>query len=67
MCEKCEINGNETQGPKDIPNKPVNVKHGLLVIYPDLMQFGKTYAVKFKGKTLWIAKPDLGVISITEA
>ena len=40
--------------------------HGYLVIYPDLMQFGKDYIVQYKGKTYMIAKTDLGVISITE-
>jgi len=49
-----------------IPERPVEVIHGYLVIYPDLMQFGKDYIVKYKGRTYMIAKTDLGVISISE-
>ena len=64
MCERCEINPYRT-GEKEIPEEPVEVVHDYLVLYPDLMQFGKDYIVQYKGKTYMIAKTDLGVVSIS--
>ncbi|MCD6421882.1 hypothetical protein J7L13_00850 [bacterium] len=48
----------------DDERQPVEVKHGYLVIYPDLMILGRTYYVKWGDLGLFVAKTDLGVISI---
>jgi len=70
LCERC--------GEQSNPNNPlvsrraldydtpIEVVHDCLVIHPDLMEFGKTYSIVYHGREYWIAKTDIGVISIWE-
>ena len=70
-CERCgeAVNPNNPMPcacklRDDEERQPVEVKHGYLVIYPDLMILGRTYYVKWEDLELFVAKTDLGVISI---
>ena len=63
MCERCEISPHESH-EREIPEYPIEVLHDKLVIYPDLLELGKTYEIKYQGAKYLIAKTDLGVISV---
>jgi len=69
MCERCEaVNPNNPVRKKckckTLPKQPVISLHGYCVLYPDLMEFRKTYKVEIDGEEFLIGKPDIGVISI---
>ena len=70
MCEKCGIESNPNNplsSRRDLDyDTPIEVAHDRLVIHPDLMVFGKTYPILYHRREYWIAKTDIGVISIWE-
>ena len=64
-CEAC-LSPKEILGEKEKEKSPLTVKECYLLIYPDLIPLGKTFQVKWEGLTLWVAKPDIGVLSVTK-
>jgi len=65
MCEKCETVESGVE-KRWWHCKPVEVVGCNLVLYPDLMEIGKSYTVTYNRKRFMVAKTDLGVISIME-
>ena len=59
MCERCEtINPNNptSYGANKIPEKPVKIIHGYLILYPDLMEPFTFYPIEWEGMKLKVWK-----------
>ena len=58
--------GHQEEEEIEIPEEPLEVKHGILLIYPDLILVGESYQIAYKGRVYLIGKPDKGIISVME-
>ena len=59
MCERCELtnpNNPVTCGAKEVPDRPVEIVHGYLILYPDLMEPFTFYPFKWQGMKLKVWK-----------
>ena len=59
MCERCELtnpNNPISCGAKEVPDRPVEIVHGYLILYPDLMEPFTFYPFEWQGMKLKVWK-----------